>query len=276
MIGLPTRSCRRAYGRVGLLLAAMLLLPAEARADMSAAEEKGTAIAIELDRRDQGFGDSRATIEMILRDRSGRQSMRELRVMTLEVIDPEHGDKTLVQFDRPRDIAGTTLLSFSHFTGNDEQWLFLPALRRTKRISSGNKSGPFVGSEFAYEDILSQEHQRYRHKWLRDEPCGSQTCFVVERTPRDRDSGYSRQLVWIDTREYRPQRVEYYDRRNALLKSLVYKDYRRYRDRYWRAHEMVMQNRQTGKSTVLRVSSYEFGVGLTESDFHPGRLRTVR
>jgi outer membrane lipoprotein-sorting protein len=270
------KSICRMYGCVGVFLAATTLFSADARAEMGKAEQKGTAIAVELDRRDEGFGDSRANVEMILKDRGGQQSVRELRVMTLEVIDRENGDRTLVQFDRPRDIAGTTLLSFSRFAGDDDQWLFLPALRRVKRISSGNKSGPFVGSEFAYEDILSQEHQRYRHRWLRDEPYGGHTCFVVERRPTDRDSGYSRQIVWIDSKEYRPLRIEYYDRRNALLKSLVYKDYRQYRDRFWRAHEMVMQNRQTGKSTVLRVSGYEFGVGLTESHFHPGRLRTMR
>lgn len=264
------------WRRLGLTLAPIVLLPFGAAADMSAAEEKGTAIAVEVDRRDEGFGDTRAEVEMILKDRTGRQSVRQLRIMTLEVIDRDHGDKTLVQFDRPRDIAGTTLLSFSHFTRNDDQWLFLPALRRVKRISSNNKSGPFVGSEFAYEDILSQEHQRYHHKWLRDEPCGEMTCFVVERRPKDPNSGYTRQIVWIDQEHYRPMRIEYHDRKDALLKSLSYKDYRRYQDRYWRPHEMVMQNRQTGKSTVLRVSNYEFGVGLDESYFRPSRLRTMR
>lgn len=263
-------------GGFALLLAGLLLLSPEARAAATAATEKGTAIAVEVDRRDEGFGDSRATVEMILKDRSGRQSVRELRIMTLEILDRASGDKTLVQFDRPRDIAGTTLLSFSHFAEDDDQWLFLPALRRVKRISSHNKSGPFVGSEFSYEDILSQEHQRYRHRWLRDEPCGGDTCFVLERTPKDSNSGYSRQIVWIDRQHYRPLRIDYYDRKDVLLKSLRYKTYRRYKERFWRAHEMVMQNRQTGKSTVLRVSNYEFGVGLTESHFHPSRLRTMR
>ena len=263
--------CRRA----ALILAGVLLMPATAPAGASG-EEKGKAIAVEADRRDEGFGDTRAAVEMMLKDRAGRQSVRALRVMTLEVVDPQNGDRTLVQFDLPRDIAGTALLSFSRFAENDDQWLFLPALRRVKRISSNNKSGPFVGSEFAYEDILSQEHQRYRHRWLRDEPCGETACFVVERRPKDGNSGYTRQVVWIDRQHYRPMRIDYYDRKDALLKSLLYKDYRQYKDRYWRAHEMVMQNRQTGKSTILRVSKYEFGVGLAESYFHPSRLRTLR
>ena len=266
----------RPHGPFGFVLAAILLLPGVTQAKMTAAEEKGAAIAVEADRRDEGFRDTRAKLDMILKDRSGRQSVRELRLMTLEIVDRKDGDKTLVQFDQPRDIAGTTLLGFSHFEENDDQWLFLPALRRVKRISSNNKSGPFVGSEFAYEDILSQEHQRYHHKWLRNEPCDAQTCFVVERRPKDQNSGYTRQVVWVDQEHYRPIRIDYYDRKNALLKSLHYKNYRRYQSRFWRAHEMIMQNHQTGKSTVLRVSNYEFGVGLTDSHFHPSRLRTMR
>jgi outer membrane lipoprotein-sorting protein len=259
----------------GLLLTGILVLPPVSQASVDA-QKKGRDIAIEVDRRDEGFGDSRALLEMILKDRSGRSSVRNLHMMTLEVLDKYDGDKTLVQFNKPRDIAGTTLLSFSHFQGNDDQWLFLPALRRVKRISSNNKSGPFVGSEFAYEDLLSQEHQRYIHKWLKDEPCGALKCFVIERRPTDSNSGYSRQTVWIDQQHYRPMRIDYYDRRNALLKTLHYKDYRQFRKKYWRAHEMSMLNSQSGKSTVLRFSQYEFTVGLKESYFHPSRLRSMR
>lgn len=259
----------------GIALLGVFLLPLVSQAAVDS-PKKGRKIAMEVDRRDQGFGDTRARLEMILKDRSGRTSVRDLRMLTLEVIDRNDGDKTLVQFNKPRDIAGTTLLSFSHFQGNDDQWLFLPALRRVKRISSNNKSGPFVGSEFAYEDLLSQEHQRYTHKWLRDESCGALTCFVIERRPTDSNSGYTRQVVWIDQEHYRPIKIDYYDRRNALLKTLHYKAYRRFNSKYWRAQEMNMLNRQSGKSTVLRFSQYEFTVGLNDTYFHPSRLRTMR
>jgi hypothetical protein len=266
---------KRIPGFPTLLLAGLAALPWAAAAQDDAAR-KGLEIAVEADRRDEGFIDARAEAEMILRDSSGRSSTREMQVSTLEVNGADDGDRTLVQFSKPRDIAGTTLLSYSRFTRNDDQWLFLPALKRVKRISSSNKSGPFVGSEFSYEDILSQEHQRYTHRWLRDEDCGEIRCFVVERVPTDSNSGYSRQLVWIDQQHYRPMRIDYFDRKNVLLKSLSYKNYRQYLSRFWRAHEMTMQNRQSGKSTVLRVRKYEFRVGLQENDFRPGRLRTLR
>jgi len=262
-------------GFLAFVLAVLTDLPAATSMPTDSAK-KGLEIAAEADRRDEGFVDARAEAEMVLRDASGRSSVRTMRVSTLEVAGTQDGDKTLVQFSEPRDIAGTMLLSYSHFTEDDDQWLYLPALKRVKRISSSNKSGPFVGSEFAYEDILSQEHQRYTHKWLRDEDCGEGRCFVVERVPKDENSGYTRQLVWIDQQHYRPMRLDYYDRKNEPLKSLSYKNYRQYLGKFWRAPEMTMGNRQSGKSTVLRVSKYEFRVGLQENDFRPARLRTMR
>ena len=124
-------------------------LPAAA----GAADEKGLAIAREADSRDDGFGDFAADMIMILKNRHGQESAREMRVRTLEVNGD--GDKSLSIFDTPRDIKGTAFLNFTHRTGDDDQWLYLPALKRVKRISSRNKSGSFMGSEFAYEDIGS-------------------------------------------------------------------------------------------------------------------------
>ena len=118
------------------------------------AEEKGLAIAVEADNRDQGWGDQATTSKMILRNSQGAESTREIRGKALEV--KGDGDKSLTIFDTPRDVKGTAFLSFTHTLKADEQWLYLPALKRVKRISSSNKSGPFMGSEFSYEDISSQ------------------------------------------------------------------------------------------------------------------------
>ena len=113
-------------------------------------EAKGLAIAVEDDKRDNGFVDYEANMEMILKNRHGEQSVRHIRSKNLEV--QGDGDKSLVVFDKPRDVKGTALLNFTHKTGVDDQWLFLPALKRVKRISSANKSGSFMGSEFAQFD----------------------------------------------------------------------------------------------------------------------------
>lgn len=167
------------FSAVALLLA-WILTPALA---LSPAEEKGLEIAVEADRRDEGWKDQKADLLMILRNRHGQESVRELRNRSLEVADD--GDKLLVIFDRPRDVDGTAFLTFTHKEGQDDQWLYLPALKRIKRISSNNKSGPFMGSEFAYEDLTSQEIEKYTYKHLRDEAVDGLDCFVVARIPVD-------------------------------------------------------------------------------------------
>jgi outer membrane lipoprotein-sorting protein len=195
-------------------------------------------------------------------------------VRTLEV--EGDGDKSLSIFDAPADVKGTAFLTFSHVTSLDDQWLYLPSLKRVKRISSKNKSGPFMGSEFAYEDIASDEVEKYTYVYLRDESCDDMDCFVIERRPVDPNSGYTRQEVWIDKQEYRPQQVVYYDRKDALLKTLTFHEYRQYLDKFWRALRMEMVNHQTGKSTTLSWSDYRFRTGLTDRDFDQNSLKRAK
>lgn len=251
----------------------LLLLPLAAVAETP--EEKGLSIAQETDKRDTGFGDSTADMLMILKNKHGQKSERKIRTRTLEVKDD--GDKSLSIFDTPRDVKGTAFLNFTHKVADDDQWLFLPALKRVKRISSRNKSGSFMGSEFAYEDISSQEVEKYTYKWIRDEVYDGNECFVIELYPVDKkNSGYTRQIVWIDKTEYRQFKVEYYDRKNSLLKTLTVKGYKKYMDKYWRANEMNMVNHQTGKSTSLVMSNYKFRTGLTEKNFNKNSLKRAR
>jgi outer membrane lipoprotein-sorting protein len=237
-------------------------------------EERGLAIATEADRRDTGFGDYTSDVKMILKNKQGQESIREIRSRTLEV--DGDGDKSLTIFDKPRDVKGTALLSFTHKEGPDDQWLYLPALKRVKRIASDNKSGPFMGSEFAYEDIASQEIEKYTYKYLRDETLDGMEVFVYERYPVDKKSGYTRQIVWMDKEHYKQRKIEFYDRKDSLLKTLVFTDYHQYLDQYWRAHDMYMENHQTGKNTRLLQSNYNFRSGLTDRDFDKNSLKRAR
>ena len=237
-------------------------------------EERGLEIATEADKRDTGWGDSEAVLTMTLRNQTGAETTRELEIKTLE--QTEDGDKSLVVFDTPRDVKGTALLTHSHKVDDDDQWLYLPALKRVKRIASNNQSGPFMGSEFAYEDMSSQEIEKFSYKYLRDEEVGGAACFVVERVPTNEDSGYSRQVAWIDQDEYRLQKVEFYDRKGDHMKTLTASGYEQYLDKYWRPARMEMVNHITGKSTSLDWSGYEFGKGLNERDFDQNSLKSTR
>jgi outer membrane lipoprotein-sorting protein len=258
---------------MNILFTACLILTANiALAD--AAEQRGLEIAKEADRRDTGFGDQTASLIMELRNRQGDKSIREVRVKTLEVMGD--GDKSMSIFDQPADVKGTAFLTHSHSLEPDDQWLYLPALKRVKRITSKNKSGPFMGSEFAYEDISSQEVEKYTYKYLRDENVNGVDCYVIERTPTYEHSGYTRQIAWINQQEYRPEKIIFYDRKNALLKTLTYSGYKQYLDKFWRSSEMFMENHQTGKSTLLTWSNYKFKVGLDDGDFNRNSLKRAR
>ncbi len=236
--------------------------------------EKGIAIATEADHRDAGFQDNTVDLTMFIASSSNEIITREMRQMSLEVADD--GDKSIIVFDRPKDLKGTAILTYTHKTAADEQWLYLPALKRVKRISAADKSGPFMGSEFAYEDLSSQEIQKYNYRYLRDETVDGQLCYVVERIPTDKNSGYTRQESWVDQAQYRVQRVDYYDHKNVLLKTMVAKDYQQYLDHYWRPQETVMTNHQTGKSTTLRFKNYQFRTGLQDTDFSPSAISRIR
>ena len=260
-----------------MLSATMIISMSSSQVIAQTPQQKGLAIAQEADARDLGWKDSTADMQMQLINKQGDTSERKIRVRTLEVLGD--GDKSLTIFDKPRDVRGTAFLTFSHVTGADDQWLYLPALKRVKRISSRNKSGPFMGSEFAYEDMSSQEVGKYTYKYLKDEPCGPQqnlTCFVMERYPVDEFSGYTKQIVWLDQNEYRAWKIDFYDRKDALLKTLVLSDYQQYLDQYWRPHTMTMSNHQTGKKSILTWSNYQFKTGLKDSDFNKANLKRVR
>ena len=255
-----------------LPLALLALLPLAAQAETP--EEKGLAIAVEADRRDTGWGDQTADLKMVLRNRHGQESIREIRSRTLEV--DGDGDKSLSIFDNPRDVKGTAFLSFTHATKPDEQWLYLPALKRVKRISSNNKSGPFMGSEFAYEDLTSQEVEKYTYKFLRDDELDGRPVFVIERYPAYKHSGYTRMVTWLDKEMYQPLKVEFYDRKGSLLKTLTTSGHQQYLGKYWRPAKMSMVNHQNGKSTDLFWTNYQFQTGLTDRDFNRNSLKRAR
>lgn len=255
-----------------LAIATVISMPLHAKTE----QEKGFEIAARSDRTDLGFGDSTVNAKMVLRNAAGQETTRELLFNTLEKENEDVGDKSLVFFKTPRDVEGTALLSHAKILEADDQWLFLPALKRVKRISSRNKSGPFVGSEFAFEDFTATELNKFTYTFLRAEPCGELTCDVVERIPRYENSGYTKQISFVDQQDFQLRKVEFYDRRGDLLKVLSFDDYRKYDDNIWRAHALKMENMKTNKQTDLLYENYTFKTGLDNNDFVKGKLSRLR
>lgn len=240
-----------------------------------AAPEQGRALFAEKDRLESGYRDLRVDLEMVLRDQRGSESHRLLSISQLEMADA--GDRLLVVFDSPKQIRGTALLCYSYTAEPDDQWLYLPAVKRVKRIASQNKSGPFLSSEFAFEDMMLQELDKFDYEFVGRERCGDLDCYRVIRRPVDEHSGYSRQEVLLETQSLRIERIDYFDRVGRPLKTLEVTDYLLFEDRYWKAGRMRMDNLQTGKSTELLWHDYRFGNGLVaERDFSTNSLARAR
>lgn len=256
-------------------LLAVVLLSAGFNAVAETPEEKGYNIFSEADKRNKGFVDSTGTLTMILKDKKGDTSEREMRVKALEGPDTE-GDKTLMVFESPKDQKGTALLTYQHKERDDDQWLYLPALKRVKKIASKNKSGPFMGSEFSFEDVGGQQVDEYTYKYLRDETYDGKDCFVVESYPKDENSGYTKVISWVDKAEYRTLKADFYDRKNSHLKTLTATGFKQYINKFWRPDQVEMVNLQTGKSTQLLTKDQQFKVGLKETDFTQNSLQRAR
>ena len=267
---LPSKKTFSSFVVLASLVGGLLTTPVMAQTS----QEKGLEIAKARKASDEGWGDSVAKTEMTLRNKRGGTSVRKMRLKSLE-IDGD-GDKGLTIFDQPRDVKGTAFLNFSHAVEPDEQWLYLPALKRVKRISSRNKSGPFMGSEFAYEDLSSFEIEKYEYNYIKDETVNGEDSFVIEQTPNDKHSGYTRLMVWIDKSHYRVQKIDFYDRKNALLKTLSFSEYKQHLDKFWRAHLLSMINHQSGKSTDFRTLELEFRTGLKDKDFNKASLKRAK
>ena len=265
----------RFSSRVIAFIAITTVALPSAAADRSESEQRAYDLAALSDRSDEGFGASLVETTMEIRDTTGRTAERHLKIKTLERSNTQEGDKTLLVFESPRDIRGTALLSHAQILKPDDQWLYLPALKRVKRISSANKSGPFVGSEFSFEDFSASELNKYAYEYIREEELEGLICDVLKRTPLYKRSGYTRQLVWIDRQDHQIRQVEFYDRSDSLLKILELREYRQYAE-IWRPHLLVMTNHQTGKSTNMQFSEFAFGIELREGDFKPGVLSRAR
>lgn len=239
-------------------------------------EEKGLEIIKKSIALDNGFIDSTVEGQMVLKDKSGNESVRKFKNLIFEELDDTLGDKSIIVFTEPRDVKGTSLLTHAKIEPqDDDQWLYLPALKRVKRISSSNRTGKFVSSEFSYEDLSTDEPEDYTFRWIEDGPClteTSLTCHLIEATPKNKKSGYSKRLIYVDTDEFLYQSVKFYNRRGDLEKELHFKGYQKYLDKFWRADILEMTNLQTGKSTVIAWENYQFQTNLSLNDFKPEKL----
>lgn len=221
-------------------------------------------VAQKADTMTKGYESSVAKMEMILINASGQQSVRDMEMKSLEGTE---GDRSIAIFLSPADVKGTKTLTHEHLDRDDDQWLYLPALKRVKRIASRNKSGSFMGSEFSYEDIGNQDYRKFTYEGAAEEvELNGVKCYKGVRIPKDQHSGYTKQISWVDTTNFLIQKVEYYDRKQALLKTATFSDYKQI-DGIWRIGKIEMVNHQNDKSTILIWKEDQIKAGLDDKAF---------
>lgn len=247
----------------------LLLLLCAIQLQAQTPEERGLEIATAMSAANDGFQGEYAEMEMVLINAHGDRTIRKL---TNESSEKEgDGDLSVSTFQWPADVKGTRMLTWSHKTGDDDQWLYLPALKRVKRISSRNKSGAFMGSEFSFEDLGSQEVEEFTYTFLEDVTLDGRACWKMQRVPVSPKSGYSKEIGWFDKEYNNPLKVEYYDRKEELLKVAVFTDYTQY-DRWWRAGTIEMDNVQTQKKSTISWKVREMGKHYEDDHFDSANL----
>lgn len=217
------------------------------------------------------------TVEMKLVN--SRNEVRERKLNVVSALQENGIDSNmLVRFMEPADVRGTAFLQLEHSSAEDDLWIYLPALFKSRRLVSSNKKDSFIGSDFAYGDMLPPKVARYTYKMLGAESVEGFDCYIVEATPTNegilRDYGYSLKKMWIDKESFHEIKVEYYDDRSDLLKVQEVKELKliHERDNRWLATSRSMNNLQTGHRTLIKVVDFTTDFALSERTFSKRNL----
>ncbi len=233
--------------------------------------DKGNQVVQAVDNHEAGYINLKSDVTMILEDKKGKTRKRFFKYTMLE--SEPLGDKRKFVFERPRDIKGTAVLIHSKVVEDDAQWIFLPAFKRVKRISSTNKSTPFMGSEFSYEDLSSQELEKYENHYVRHDACDDKECDVIERVPNFPHSLYSKLVVYVDKKDNRYRKIIYFDKKGKKIKTQTLSDYKLYSDRYLLPNKMVMVNHKNGKKTTMLWEDIKLKTNIVKRHFNVSALK---
>lgn len=228
------------------------------------------AEVLEQQRSRHSVASAKCRAEMALVDAKGHRETRTLTLMTRE--NGEARD-FLAVFLAPDDIRGAALLAKMPAQGTGDLFLYLPAADAVQRISEASKKNSFLGSDFTYEDLEPERIENFNYRILRSEMLEEQNCWVIEAVPADsqkaRQSAYSKRILWITKAHLATLRVEFYDRRERLVKSLANRDIL-----VWRPRTAIMESALTGHKTILTlVGEEEINISLEDSLFTTEALK---
>jgi len=208
--------------------------------------------------------DQQSDLTMTLIDRNGNKRERKLHQF---LGDFGKVEKKIMFFLSPADVKNTSFMNWSYDDGsNDDQWIYLPALKKVKRISSDSKSDYFMGSDFTYDDLGDRHPKEDNHKVLRSEKLDGEDCYVVESTPKDRDYMYSKSVSWVIKDKWIGLKREFYDEDGEHLKTLLVKKHENVSG-IWVITRSEMHNHQKNHETVMEIDSIRINEGVPESQF---------
>jgi len=252
--------------RQSLVIAAMLAAGALFAPVAPAADPTGLEIMTRVDQLDDGDDQaSQATYTLV--NKRGQKRIRNT-VRFWKDCDGKDGfdAKMITFFESPPDVKGTGFLSWSYADEekDDDQWLYLPALRKVRRISAGNKDDYFMGSDFTYDDMGERKVSEDSHKLVRSEMVSGVDCYVVESVPK-KAGMYSRRLTWVEKQNWLTQKVDYYDRKERLLKTLSMEWQKVGNLWTWKRGEM--KNHLTQHATIIDITEVRINPGLADNVF---------
>ncbi len=208
--------------------------------------------------------DQTSTLKMILENKQGKQRIREIKQFSKDFGDVE---KSIMFFKSPADVKNTSFMNWSYNSDKaDDQWIYLPALKRTKRISSDSKSDYFMGSDFTYDDLGDRKISADNHKLLREETINNKACYVVESISKDEDYMYTKTITWIDKSTFVGVKKEFYDEDEELLKILTIKKVEKISG-FYVVTNSEMKNVQKNHTTTITLNEVKVNTGISASKF---------
>lgn len=210
-------------------------------------------------------------------NKRGQQRVRKTHRYWIDMAGKKGFDeKTIIFFDKPSDVKGTALLNWSYVTidKDDDQWLYLPALRKIKRIASSDKEKAFMGSDLTFDDMGDRKVVEDDHKLLRTEEVNGRSCYVIEMIPKKKDYMYSKKIKWIDSQTFTDYRIDFFDRKGRFLKRQLI-DWKK-TDDIWIATKISVKNEQTGHSTIVEITDIKLNTGLKERLFTKKEMESGR
>jgi outer membrane lipoprotein-sorting protein len=255
--------------RIMLRSAPLALVLAIAAGALAQQELDGEQIVRRADRENRSR-DERGVVEMVLESESGERQLRSMEIMgkTGEGED----DLNLVRFLAPPTVRGTAVLTVEATGRADDQWLYLPALRKTKRIASTQRTQRFAGTDFTYEDLRTESFAAWTYRKLADARAGDADCFVVEATPKDlEETGYSKRLLYVDKAKFLIHKIEFFDKQGRHAKTLENAGWEQI-DGLWRSRQAKMEDLQRRTKTVWRFTERAINPGLPDGTFTEANL----